>query len=89
MECSSKKNNERKLQYDAKKLPLNMLRNVWDYESSIRGNMRTNILSNYHFVQNSYLRMHEHLAVQVVSNIIVRSIEDYVDKCGGKKVINI
>ena len=46
------------------------------------GNLRTHILTYDHFERNSYSRMRVHLAVQVVSNSMVRLINDHSDKCG-------
>ena len=54
------------------------------------GHLRTNMLTNYYFVKNSYARMRVHLAIQVVSNSMVRLINDYVDICGeGKNMIHL
>ena len=61
-----------------------MLRNVWECDAGKMGNIRTNILTDDHFNKNSYSRMRVHLAVQVVSNSMVRLIDDYADNCGGR-----
>ena len=50
------------------------------------GHLRTNMLTNYHFVKKSFSRMRVHLAVQVVSNSMVSLINDYADICGGKQI---
>ena len=62
-----------------------MLRDVWEYDSGKMGNLRTNMLTNDHFVKKSYSRMRVHLAVQVVSNSMVRLINYYAKICGGGK----
>ena len=65
-----------------------MLRNVWEYDSGKMGNLRTTFLTNNYCVKNSYSRIHAHLAVQVLSNSIVRLINDYVDKCGRGRIMS-
>ena len=61
-----------------------MLRNVWDCDAGKMGNIRTNILTDDYFNNKSYSRIRVHLAVQVVSNSMVRLIDDYADNCGGR-----
>ena len=85
LESGSKENSKRNLKYNGEKLNLKMLRDVWECDSGKMGNLRTNMLTNDHFVKNSYSRMRVHLAVQVVSNSMVRLINDYAKNCGGGK----
>ena len=85
LESSSKENSKRNLEHNGDKLNLKMLRDVWECDSGKMGNLRTNMLTNDHFVKNSYSRMRVHLAVQVVSNSMVRLINDYAKICGGEK----
>ena len=61
-----------------------MLRNVWECDAGKMGNIRTNILADDHFDKNSYSRMRVHLAVQVVSNSMMRLIYDYAHIYGGR-----
>ena len=50
--------------------------------------LKANILTNDHFGKNSYSRIRVHLAVQVVSNSMVRLINDYSHKCDGEKIMS-
>ena len=72
------------MEYDVKKLNLDMLRNVWECDAGKMGNIRTNILINDHFNKKSYSRMRVYLAVQVVSSSMVKLIDDHADICGGR-----
>ena len=63
LESSSKKNNKRKLEYGGKKLNLDMLRNVWERNAGNMSNLRTNILTDDHFIKNSYSKIIVHLAI--------------------------
>ena len=80
LKSSSKENSKRNLEDNGDKLDLKMLRDVWECDSGKMGNLRTNMLTHDHFVKKSYLRMSVHLAVQVVSNSMVRLINDYAKK---------
>ena len=51
LESSSKKNNKRKLEYDGKKLNLYMLINVWERNAGNMSNLKTNILTDDHFIK--------------------------------------
>ena len=63
LKSSSKKNNKRKLEYDGKKLNLYMLINVWERNAGNMSNLRTNILTDDHFIKNSYSKIIVHLAI--------------------------
>ena len=54
LESSSKENSKRNLEYNGDKLNLKMLRDVWECDSGKMGNLRTNMLTNDHFVKKSY-----------------------------------
>lgn len=71
------------------KLNLDMLRNIWKCDAGKIGNLRTKNLIDDHFLKNSYSKMYVHLAVQVLSNSMVRLRKDYADKCGGKRELYI
>ena len=51
LESSSKNNNKRKLEYNWIKLNLYMLINVWERNADNMSNLRTNMLTDDHFIR--------------------------------------
>ena len=65
-------------------MSLKTLENVWKKSAgSGMGSIRTNNLTHEHFHKNAYSRMRVHLAVQVVSQSMIRLIDKHASECGG------
>ena len=67
------------------KLNLDMLRNLWKCDAGKICHLGIKNPIDDHLLKKNYSKMYVHLAVQVLSNSMVRLRKDYADKCGGKE----
>jgi hypothetical protein len=74
---TSSKNNV-SLKFRGEALSLDMIKHAWLWDDEGFGVTRKTVLTEDHFYKNAYSRMRVHLAVQVLSESVVRLIERYV-----------
>ena len=71
------------LKFRGQKMSLDKLYEIWECDGGRMGDIRTNILTKDHFEKNSYSCMRVFLAVQVMSQSMLRLILRHAEKCDG------